>query len=108
MEEYKEVFAMGKARVTAEGILFLGCRYGCRKALREQWYQRAEQEGEWDLAVMYDPKRPDVPRFIYINGDTDSPDQIGYPVKELQEDDNTERYHILFRQLLQELKALRR
>lgn len=59
----EENFKMGKlapkdlkvsyAKVTPKGILFLGIRFSCIRAVREQWFEKAMLENGWRIKVYY-------------------------------------------------------
>jgi hypothetical protein len=44
------------ASVTKEGILFRGQYYTCERAMAEQWFDRARQQGRWPVKVSYDSR----------------------------------------------------
>lgn len=41
------------AKVTPKGILFLGIRFSCIRAIREQWFEKAMIEKGWRIKVYY-------------------------------------------------------
>ncbi|MEC0143340.1 hypothetical protein [Paenibacillus alginolyticus] len=41
------------AKVTPKGILFLGIRFSCIRAIREQWFEKAMIEKGWKIKVYY-------------------------------------------------------
>lgn len=41
------------ATVTPKGILFLGIRFSCIRAIREQWFEKAMIEKGWRIKVYY-------------------------------------------------------
>jgi len=58
----------GEASVTEQGIYFKGVWYTCERAIREQWYVRARQQGRKKEPVVYDPRKTDL---IYLVRDRD-------------------------------------
>lgn len=46
----------GKAKVTTTGIAFQGCFYTCAQAMEERWFDKARQNGRWEIEVAYDPR----------------------------------------------------
>jgi putative transposase len=52
-----------KASVTPHGIKFKGLYYVCDLALREEWFERARERGQWSVLVVWDPRRVDT---IYL------------------------------------------
>lgn len=41
------------AKVTPKGILFLGIRFSCIRAIREQWFEKAMIDKGWRIKVYY-------------------------------------------------------
>lgn len=41
------------AKVTPKGILFLGVRFSCIRAIREQWFEKAMLKRGWRIRVYY-------------------------------------------------------
>lgn len=58
----------GEASVTEKGIYFKGVWYTCERAIHEQWYVRARQQGRQKKQVVYDPRKTDI---IYLVRDRD-------------------------------------
>jgi hypothetical protein len=54
-----------KGVVTAHGIRFKTAYYTCKTAVSELWFDKARQDGQWDIEVAYDPRCLDV---VYIAG----------------------------------------
>ena len=54
----------GKAKVTLQGIRFLGMFYSCERAIREQWFVKARNSGAWSMIASYDPRKIEV---IYLH-----------------------------------------
>lgn len=54
----------GKARVTAQGILFRGLHYTCQTAVKEGWFATARQKSTWEVSISYDPNCLDQ---IYVH-----------------------------------------
>src|SRR5690554_5716343 len=50
MEETVEV-----ALVTNRGIKFRDVFYSCSKVIREGWFERAWNEGNWEINIIHDP-----------------------------------------------------
>jgi putative transposase len=46
----------GEASVTQNGIRFAGLFYNCELARREQWLERAAEQGSWKIPVAHDPR----------------------------------------------------
>lgn len=44
------------ALITARGILFQKMHYSCETALKERWFEKARQKGNWKIEVSYDPR----------------------------------------------------
>ncbi len=44
------------ATVTADGIKFKKLLYTCEKAIREEWYLKANIKGSWKVNISYDPR----------------------------------------------------
>ncbi|WP_371365932.1 Transposon Tn7 transposition protein TnsB [Sporomusa rhizae] len=44
------------ATVTADGIRFKKLLYTCEKAIREEWYLKANIKGSWKVNISYDPR----------------------------------------------------
>ncbi|MFB2839101.1 Mu transposase C-terminal domain-containing protein [Floridanema evergladense] len=49
-----------EATVTYRGIRFEGLFYSCDLALKEQWFVRARERGNWKICVAYDPRKIDT------------------------------------------------
>ena len=56
-----------EASVTPEGIYFRGVYYFCERALSEQWFVRARQQGRWKVRVAFDPRDSEVV-FLHLPG----------------------------------------
>lgn len=56
---------IGKAKVTAGGIRFLGrLAYTCQLAGKEKWFQKVlDQERDWDIRIAYNSENLS---FIYL------------------------------------------
>lgn len=50
----------GTASVTTTGLAFRGRFYTCPLAIEERWFDRARQNGRWDVPVSYDPRDVDT------------------------------------------------
>jgi hypothetical protein len=46
----------GRALVTPRGIMFLNSYYSCSRAISGQWFEIAQQHGDWNIEVMYNPE----------------------------------------------------
>ncbi len=55
-----------EASVTPRGIQFRGVLYTTERAIREQWYERAQARGTFRVALAFDPRVMDV---IYLRDD---------------------------------------
>jgi hypothetical protein len=45
---------MKEGNVTARGIYYGGYYYSCQYALRNQWFELADEQGSWTIAVTVD------------------------------------------------------
>lgn len=45
--------------MTAEGLRYKGMRYGCPRALEEQWFTSASLHGTWEQTIAFDPRWTD-------------------------------------------------
>ncbi|MEM1309815.1 MAG: transposase [Cyanobacteria bacterium P01_H01_bin.153] len=54
------------ASVTHRGIRFQNLYYTCDLALKEQWFIKARERGNWRIPIAYDPRKLDV---IYLRLD---------------------------------------
>lgn len=54
----------GVATVTTTGLAFQGRFYTCPLAIEERWFDRARQNGRWEVPVSYDPRDMDV---VYLH-----------------------------------------
>lgn len=52
------------ASVTTTGISFRGRFYTCPLAIEERWFDKARQDGRWQVTVSYDPRDVDT---IYLH-----------------------------------------
>lgn len=70
-----------EAWVTPVGIFFRGDYYSCRKALKEQWFQRAREAGAWTIDLLLDPSKGSSSP-IYIAGSEVTMDDLCFPLGE--------------------------
>lgn len=90
------------AKVTPKGILFLGIRFSCIRAVKEQWFEKAMTEKGWRIKVYY--YVDNVSNIFILNTEEESLDVCNslrasdFPGSKL------ERYF----QSIQSLKALRK
>jgi hypothetical protein len=54
----------GRASVTTTGLAFRGRFYTCPLAIEERWFDKARQNGRWEVPVSYDPRDMDV---VYLH-----------------------------------------
>ena len=54
-----------KAMVTELGIRFKGAYYTCQAAMDDRWFDKARQDGRWELEASYDPRCLDA---VYLPG----------------------------------------
>jgi hypothetical protein len=54
-----------KGVVTEHGIRFKTVYYTCQKAMDERWFDKARQDGRWNVELAYDPRCLDV---VYLAG----------------------------------------
>lgn len=52
--------------VTAQGIKFKGMLYGCERGIKEQWFVKARNKGNYSVQVSYDPRNTNQ---IYVHTD---------------------------------------
>lgn len=58
--------AMGT--ITGKGLKFKGILYGSKLALKERWFEKANNEGSWKVEVSYDPQDMDNVYILLDNG----------------------------------------
>ncbi len=56
------------ALITNKGIRFRGMHYSCKKALEEQWFQKARRYGSKSIKISYDPRRLNQIFILSDNG----------------------------------------
>jgi putative transposase len=77
-----------EATITLRGIRFKGMYYSCKKALEEQWFQKARRYGNKTVKISYDPRRLNQ---IFILSD----DGKGFETCELLPRENRYKHHYL-------------
>lgn len=76
------------AQITNSGIRFKGMYYSCKKAVEEQWFQKAKRYGGKSIEISYDPRRLNQ---IFILSD----DGKGFEICELLPRENRYKNHHL-------------
>lgn len=56
-----------RASVTETGIAFRGRFYTCQRAMEERWFDKARQDGRWQVEVSYDPRDMDQV-YLHLTG----------------------------------------
>ncbi len=55
--------------VTEFGIYFNGVHYTCERAIKEQWFVKARNQGRMPVTVAYDPRKLETPSRIVCTGE---------------------------------------
>lgn len=103
----RNTFDRAEAWVTPEGIFFQGDFYSCRKALKQQWFQRAKETGSWKIAILADLSEGGV-NSIYTADSEVTADDLCLPLTEqaASPDDSRDQYQAKIRELRGRLKEL--
>lgn len=89
------------AKVTPKGILFLGVRFSCIRAIREQWFEKAMIEKGWRIKVYY--YEDNASKLFILNKEEESVDVCNSIKTSTFSGSKLERYF----QSIQSLKSLR-
>lgn len=59
----ESILVASQARVTTKGVLFRGLYYSCKRAIREQWFEKAAHKKSWKITIYYELEQSGIIYF---------------------------------------------
>ncbi|MCD9085818.1 Mu transposase C-terminal domain-containing protein [Stenotrophomonas sp. SY1] len=75
-----------RASITETGVAFRSRFYTCQRAIEERWFDKARQDGRWQVDVSYDPRDMDQ-IYLHVSGA-----RIGFEVCTLTDRSRADRH----------------
>ncbi|WP_079908704.1 hypothetical protein [Paenibacillus sp. 32352] len=92
MQMLSSYLSLDVAIVKSEGVYFREKIYTCNAAIKQKWFQRALEEGNWEVFIYFDPQVSDSILVLLEDGRVAVANQIVIQLDNVLPED-VEQYH---------------